>query len=113
MALFKIPKRTDANIDNILAKVATEETPKIKLKGTSLLSKIDMIRQTVEKNLGSEKGNYLLIDNDSDWLDYCKNVIKDGICAIDTETNSLDVHKCSLVGVCIYSPSQKPAYIPC
>ena len=113
MALFKIPKRTNANIDNILAKVATEETPKIKLKGTSLLSKIEMIRQTVEKNLGSEKGNYLLIDNDSDWLDYCKNVIKDGICAIDTETNSLDVHKCSLVGVCIYSPSQKPAYIPC
>ena len=59
MALFKLPKRTDANIDNVLDKVATEEAPKIKLKGTSLLSKIEMIRQTVEKNLGSEKGNYL------------------------------------------------------
>ena len=90
MALFKIPKRTETSIDNILTKVATEVTPKIKLKGTSLLSKIDMIRQTVEKNLGSEKGNSLLIDNDSDWLDYCKTVIKDGICAIDTETNSFD-----------------------
>ena len=59
MALFKIPKRTETSIDTILTKITTEETPKIKLKGTSLLSKIEMIGQTVEKNLDSEKGNYL------------------------------------------------------
>ena len=53
MALFKIPKRTETSIDTILTKITTEETPKIKLKGTSLLSKIDMIKQTVEKNLVS------------------------------------------------------------
>ena len=111
MALFKIPKRTDANIDNVLAKVATEETPKIKLKGTSLLSKIEMIRQTVEKNLGSEKGNYLLIDNDNDWFDYCTKACKSEYTAYDTECDSLDTMKANLAGICIKSTGLPSAYV--
>ena len=99
MALFKIPKRTETSIDNILTKVATEETPKIKLKGTSLLSKIDMIRQTVEKNLGSEKGNYLLINNDKQWLNYCTKACNSDYIAYDTECDSLDTMKANLAGI--------------
>ena len=50
MALFKIPKRTETSIDSILTKVATEEAPKSKLKGTSLMYKIEMIRQRLFSN---------------------------------------------------------------
>ena len=111
MALFKIPKRTETSIDSILTKVATEEAPKIKLKGTSLLSKIDMIRQTVEKNLGSEKGNYLLIDNDEQWLNYCAKACNSDYVAYDTECDSLDTMKANLAGICIKATGLPSAYV--
>ena len=79
MALFKIPQRKEEDIHKAIQKAREEAeyTPKIKLKGTTLLNKLDVIKQTVEQNLGEYKNNYILITDDSTWLNYCKQVAKD------------------------------------
>ena len=77
MGLFKTPKRKEVNIENILSVVENESIPKskIKLRGTSLLAKLKAIEETVEKNLGDEKDNYLLIQDRDTWLDYCRQAV--------------------------------------
>ena len=115
MALFKIPQRKEEDIHKAIQKAREEAeyTPKIKLKGTTLLNKLDVIKQTVEQNLGEYKNNYILITDDSTWLNYCRQVAKDEYVAIDTETTGLEFKdQKNLVGVCIQSSSQKPAYVP-
>ena len=114
MALFNIPKREEKDIHAIFEKAKKEIKPKITIKGkgNTILMQLDAIKKTVEMNLGKEKDNYLCITDDEDFIAYCKNAVKDGIVAIDTETDSLDSIKANLAGVCLYSPSQKPAYVP-
>ena len=115
MALFNIPKRKEEDIHKAISKAREEAEykPKIKLKGTSLLNKLDVIKQTVEQNLGEYKNSYLLITDDNSWIEYCKKAVQDGLVAIDTETTGLEFKdQKNLVGVCIQSPSQKPAYVP-
>lgn len=112
MALFKLPERTTEDISNILKKTQETHKPKIKLKKGTLMEKISSISRLVEKNLGSEKNNFLLITDEQEWINYCKKAVEDGVVALDTETDSLNSILCNLVGVCVYSESQKPAYIP-
>ena len=113
MALFKIPQREELNINKIVAKAKEEqERPTIKLKGTSLTDTIATITNRVNTQLGKEKDNYICITSDEEFIEYCRQAVKDGIVAIDTETTGLDTMLVKLVGVCIYSPSQKPAYVP-
>lgn len=112
MALFKLPCRTTENISNILKKTQEVYRPKIKLKKGTLMEKLSSIRNLVERNLGSEKDNFLLIRNENEWIDYCKKAVEDGVVALDTETNSLDNILCDIVGLSLKSPSQKAMYIP-
>ena len=113
MALFKIPQREELNINKIVAKAKEEqERPTIKLKGTSLTDTIATITNRVNTQLGKEKDNYICITSDEEFIEYCRQAVKDGIVAIDTETTGLDTMLVKLVGVCIYSSSQKPAYVP-
>ena len=112
MALFKLPCRTTENIHNILKKTQETHKPKIKLKKGTLIEKIASISRLVEKNLGEEKNNFLLITDEDLWLDYCRQAAKDGVFAIDTETTGLDNILCDIVGLSMKSPSQKAMYIP-
>lgn len=114
MGLFKIPKREEVDIHNILAKSREEIKPKITIKGSgeTLLTKLAAIKEDVKRNLGKEVDNYLCITSDDEFIQYCKQAVEDGVVAIDTETDSLDSIKAHLVGVCLYSRSQKSAYIP-
>ena len=114
MALFNIPKREEKDIHKILEKAREEKEykPAIKIKGNSLLSKLNIISKNVEKNLGKEKDNYLCITTDEEFLEYIDKAVEDGVVAIDTETNSLDSILTPLVGVCLQSPNQKPCYVP-
>lgn len=112
MALFKLPERTTEDISNILKKTQETHKPKIKLKKGTLMEKISSISRLVEKNLGNEKNNFLLIRNENEWIDYCKKAVEDGVVALDTETNSLDNILCDIVGLSLKSPSQKAMYIP-
>ena len=115
LGLFKLPERKPSTIESVLNVVENEAIPKakIKLRGTSLFAKLKAIEETVERNLGGEKNNYLLLTTDEEWLDYCKKACEDGIIAIDTECAGLEYdEQKQIAGVCAYSPSQKPAYAP-
>jgi len=112
MGLFKIPKRKETNIEEILIKSKEEYKPKIKLKGTSLLDKLSAINRLVQDKLGEDAENYLLLDSDEKFLEYCRKAQEAEYIAIDTETTGLDTMLVDLVGVCLYSPNQKPAYAP-
>ena len=114
MGLFKTPKRKEVNIESILSVVENESIPKskIKLRGTSLLAKLKAIEETVEKNLGDEKDNYLLITSDDEWLQYCKDACSYEYVAYDTECDSLDNMLANIAGVCIKSSGLKSAYVP-
>lgn len=112
MALFKLPERTTEDISNILKKTQEVHRPKIKLKKGTLMEKISSISRLVEKNLGSEKNNFLLITDEKEWINYCKKAVEDGVVALDTETDSLDNILCNIVGLSLKSPSQKAIYIP-
>ena len=44
---------------------------------------------------------------------YISQCLKNGIVAVDTETdNKLDPHEATMVGLCLYTPYNHPAYIP-
>ena len=55
----------------------------------------------------------LLLKTKKTLIDILINVFKKGRVAIDTETNnSLDPITCKLLGLCLYTPGEKQAYIP-
>lgn len=112
MGLFKIPKRKTTNIEEIITKTQEEYKPKIKLKGTSLLDKLSAINKVVKDRLGEDAENYLLLDTDEKFLEYCRKAQEAEYIAIDTETDALDNMLANLAGVCIMSDNQKPAYAP-
>jgi len=114
VGLFKVPKRNNISTQKILDLVENEEVskPKITLRGTSLSAKIQAIGETVERNLGAEKDNYLLIQTKEEWLEYCRQAVDDGIVALDTESTSLNNILGDIVGMSLQSPSQKAMYIP-
>ena len=68
---------------------------------------IDNARTTIHSE---EKG--ILITNITTLKEYIHNCIKDGEYVLDIETTGLDPFNDLIVGICLYSPSQKPAYIP-
>jgi hypothetical protein len=74
---------------------------------------LSVIKTNVLKILGKQKQNTLVIRTREELDQYIDTVIADGFCAVDTETNnSLDPITCKLMGLCLYSPGQKQAYIP-
>jgi len=56
--------------------------------------------------------NYQIIKNEAELESWLKNAEEIGEFAIDTETNSLDPHQASLVGISISSSIGKAFYIP-
>ena len=85
----------------------------IKSKGISLEEKLDLITKEVLRVLGKQKENIVVIKNKERYINYIQNAIKQGKIAVDTETNnSLDPITCKLMGLCLYYPGAKQAYIP-
>ena len=80
--------------------------------GNSLIDKIKRAVDFTENVFGSRKNEYELIRTEEKLHEYIDVAINNGVIAIDTETTGLDPISDSIVGVCIYTPTQKPAYIP-
>lgn len=98
-------------------KVVTETTVKTKQskKGKEIdpYSFIPSIEKEVNRILGKYKDNTLVIRDLETFENYISIAIKNGSIAVDTETNnSLDPITCKLMGLCIYTPLMKQAYIP-
>ena len=95
-----------------------KEPKKAKVKKTmdprlALQEKLLVIEQDVNRILGQHKDNTIVIRDRQGYLDYIGSCIKNGICAVDTETNnSTEPITCKLMGLCLYTPNQKQAYIP-
>ena len=63
--------------------------------------------------MGHQKKNVVVIRNREAFSDYITNAIAAGRIAIDTETNnSTDPATCQIMGLCLYYPGGKQAYIP-
>ena len=86
---------------------------KSKSSKLSLQEKLEKIEREVLRILGKFKDNTIVITTKEELHQYIDAAIKNGIIAIDTETNrSLDPLTCKLMGPCLYTDNQKQAYIP-
>lgn len=113
--LFKVPERPGRSRDKTAATKAasvSKKAPTTVKGGGGLMELINVIRATVEKNLGHLRDRYVLIQTEEDLKKYIDAIIEYGAFALDTETTGLDPLQDRLVGICIYVPGQKGAYIP-
>ena len=113
MALFNVPKRAGREQDKVVAKKSTTKARSATtVKGGGLLGQINQIKATVEKNLSQFKDDYIIIDTELELMKYFNSCISAGVVAIDTETTGLDPLLDKIVGLCLYTPGQKAAYVP-
>ena len=85
----------------------------ITLKGTgTLMDKIQSIVSLVNKKFVNKKDEFILIREEQALIDYMDKCIENNVISIDTETTGLDPIECVIVGICIYTPGLKAAYIP-
>lgn len=89
-----------------------KEAKKSKPKANNILDILELIKQDVEENLGQFKDNYLTIMTKEDLQSYIDGANKFGKIAIDTETTGLNPMVDKIVGLCLYYPGAKAAYVP-
>ena len=113
MALFKVPQRAGKSADKAIAsKSKNKSKAPTTVKGSSVLSQINQIKAMVEKNLGKFKDDYVIIQSEEVLHKYFMFCIDNGVISIDTETTGLDPILDKIVGLCIYTPNHKAAYVP-
>lgn len=94
-------------------KVEVSVEKKIKSKTVSINEKLNLITNEVNRVLGTYKETTQIIQSYDDFIQYIDLCVKNGVVAIDTETNnSLDPITCKIMGLCLYTPNQKNTYIP-
>ncbi len=83
------------------------------LSQSDLLHILPEIEKEVIRVLGKYQGTTLTITDAEAFQSYISSCINTGIVAIDTETNnSLDPLSCKIMGLCLYAPGLRQAYIP-
>lgn len=115
MALIKkvVAKDVKSLDKNIINKTNNAVTLGTKIKGnTNILTTINSINTLVSQKLGHYKEKYQILRDDYDIDEYFYCIAKNKISAIDTETTGLNPISDELVGICLYTPNRKPAYIP-
>ncbi len=115
--LFNLPPRATKAGDSAIAKKAGKtvknSSTNISLKGGGgLLERIATINAMVSKNLGKYVDNYQVVREEEAFIQYIDKCIENGVISIDTETSGLDPITDTLVGLCIYTPTLKAAYVP-
>lgn len=96
------PKKAQISAEKVLAS-----------KVTSIPERLATIKENVLRILGKQKDRVVVLDTKDKFEKYVSGAIQAGIIAIDTETNnSVDAVTCQLMGLCLYYPGAKQAYIP-
>ena len=115
---FEVPSEKK-EVKKVAKKVSSPKDPKVetrkamKSKTVSTFDKLQLIYEEVNRVLGGYTSNTKVITSKDELSKYIDEAIRNGIIAIDTETNnSLDPLTCLLMGACIYTPGQLSAYIP-
>ena len=80
--------------------------------GGSLIDKIQSIVSLVNSKFANKKDEFLLIRTEEGFIQYIDKCIENNIISIDTETTGLDPIEDHIVGLCIYTPGMKAAYVP-
>ncbi len=101
-------------IDSAATDLDVVDTAKVlKSKKLSIQDRLDVIKNKVIKILGKQQHHTVVIRSLNDFSKYITRAIEVGRCAVDTETNnSLDPITCKLMGLCLYVPGERQAYIP-
>ena len=60
----------------------------------------------------NKKDEFILIRDEQSFIDYMNKCVENGVISIDTETTGLDPIEDHVVGLCIYTPGLKAAYVP-
>ena len=96
----------DAATDAAIAKALKSDTLPIE-------DQLTIITDRVLKTLGKQRHNVQVITSVDELYSYISKAIANNMIAVDTETNnSLDPVTCRLMGLCLYTPGEKQAYIP-
>lgn len=113
--LFVVPNRPtrEDNTKTLLSKKRKQSSPVIKGNANTLSGKVAMAKTMSEKLLGHLKDDLITIQDEQVLYDYISSAIESGIMSVDTETDGLDRVSGNIAGVCLYTPGQKPAYVPC
>ena len=112
MALFNVPKRAGKSQDKAVAGKSKTRTKAPTTMKSGLLGQISQIIATVEKYLGKYKDDYEIITSKERLKEYIDICIANDIISIDTETTGLDPILDKIVGLCLYTPNEKPVYVP-
>jgi DNA polymerase I len=95
----------------IVKEVSLEK--KLKSKIVSVPEKIELIKSDVYRILGDYKDQITCIRDYDSLVHYFDKIIENGSVALDTETNNtLNTFDCKLMGLCLYTPGMKAAYVP-
>lgn len=114
MSLFDITRKVSRFNDTTIANKSTQRK-KVATTfkgGGNLLNRIQKVQQLVNDKLGYLKGKFILIRDESALNKYIDVALSNGVISIDTETTGLDPMLDKIVGICIYTPNEKGAYIP-
>ena len=110
----------EADVKKVLKKIKQPKVVKemtteqlLNSKRVPVERKMEVIESEVNRILGKFKENTVVIEDYDSFTNYIDACIQNGIISIDTETNnSLNTFDCKLMGLCLYTPGQKHAYIP-
>ena len=95
------------------SKKSKVSTSTITYKGNgSLTDKIQSIVSLVNVKFANRKDSFILIRDEQSLIEYIDKCVENKVISIDTETTGLDPVVNHVVGVCIYTPGKKAAYIP-
>lgn len=101
----------ESNTKSVIDKI--ESPKKVSSKKMPLATRLNDISKEVNRILGKYAQDTVVLDSLDKLHDYITSAIKNGVVAIDTETNnSLDPFTCKLMGLCLYTPNEKNAYVP-
>ena len=118
MAFFNLPsgKATTKKDQQLLKKISSpvQTSPTaVRLKGsTKLIDRIQAITSLVKSKFKGKENELILITQENQLVSYIDKCIENGVISIDTETTGLDPIIDKIVGICIYTPGLKAAYIP-
>ena len=119
MSLFKDTfKRTTASKANdkkaleILSKKKNKQTPVASVVPKTIKQKVEYAKDLSLQVFGNKLDKIELVTDPNRIEEYLHNTLKNGILAVDTETNGLDRIDGKIAGICLYTPGEKGIYIP-
>ena len=116
--VFKNVKRKDSSKEvskdvlDIINKKKNKKAPSVSIVPKTMKQKVEYAKEESLRVFGNKLDKIELLTDESSIVKYFKESIKNGVLAVDTETNGLDRVDGKIAGVCLYTPGQKGVYIP-